>query len=70
MDKIKEMDSKLPFSLACFLCAERKRNIFGKLPDCESMNATYTHSEKGNIILEIFSNVDTSKLFISGNPCM
>jgi len=70
MEKIKEMNSKLPFSLACFLCAERKGNIFGKLPDCESMNATYTHSEKRKIILEVFPSVDTSKLSVSGNPCM
>ena len=70
MEKIKKMDSKLPFSLACFLCAERKGNIFGKLPDCESMNATYTHSEKREIILEVFPNVNISKLSVSGNPCM
>ena len=70
MGKIKEMNSKLPFSLACFLCAEKKENIFGKLPACESMNATYTHSEKRKIILEVFPSIDTSKLSVSGNPCM
>ena len=47
-ESLELINKKLPFSLACFLCAER----FGYSPNCEQMNAAYTHSEKKKMVIE------------------
>ncbi len=47
-ESLESINAKLPFSLACFLCAEK----MGYSPDCEQMNATYTHSEKKKMFIE------------------
>lgn len=47
---LKTINDMLPFSLACFLCVERKLRRGGRIPDCSKINGTYFHWEKQKMI--------------------
>lgn len=63
---LKTVEFDIPFSMGCFLCAEK----LGYYPECEKINATYTHEEKRKILEE--KGIDYSKLDIKdfNKPCM
>lgn len=60
---LKDYARSLPFSIYCYICSERK----GYEPECEKMNATYTHGEKKEIFLAKFPEEELNFLIKNSN---
>lgn len=63
-NKLENIAKKLPFSLACYLCSNGNK-------ECEKTNATYTHSEKTELLKKIIGFIpeyETVYVFLN-RPC-